>query len=135
MKPIRKTLTRFLTETSGSITIESILWLPFYALFIIMIINVSLMFNGRAQVQRTLQDINRLASSGYYVSEEEVEARIRSLLGHISSNLEIEATIDSDLGVITAVASLPVNDLTVIGSIPEFANFDVTVGAWHLIES
>ncbi len=135
MKPIRKILNRFLTETSGSITIESILWLPFYALFIIMIINVSLMFNGRAQVQRTLQDINRLASSGYYVSEEEVEARIRSLLSHISSNLEIEATIDSDLGVITAVASLPVNDLTVIGSIPEFANFDVTVGAWHLIES
>ena len=135
MQTIRKSLHRFLTDDDGSITIESVLWMPFYLLFIVMIIDVSLMFNGRTQVQRTLQDINRLASSGYYTSEEEVETRIKALLGHISSNLEVDATIDTDLGVITAVASLPVADLMVIGTMPKFAEFDVTVGAWHMIES
>lgn len=135
MKMTGNSLTKFLSDDSGSITIESILWLPFYAIFMILIINVSMMFNGKTQVQRTLQDINRLASSGYYTSEEEVEDRIRLLLGHISPNLEVEATINTEYGVIGAVAHLPASDLIIIGKFPESAHFDIKVGAWHMIES
>ena len=94
----------FLKNEDGAITIESVLWLPIYVLFLVMIVDVSLMFNGQAQARRTLQDINRLASSGYYVSEADVEARARSLLGHLSDELEVDATIDTDLGIITATA-------------------------------
>lgn len=131
----RNPLAKFLKVEHGSISIESILWLPFYALFLVMIVDVSMLFNGRTQAQRTLQDINRLASTGYYTTEADVEARALELLGHLSDQLTVDATIDSTLGVITAVASIPANDLTIIGTLPEFADFQITVGAWHMIES
>lgn len=135
MSDKRNQLVKFLKGNDGSISIESILWLPFYALFIVMIVDVSVMFNGQAQAQRTLQDINRLASTGYYTTEADIEARALELLGHLSDQLTVDATIDPDLGVITAVASIPANDLTIIGTLPEFADFQITVGAWHMIES
>jgi Flp pilus assembly protein TadG len=128
-------MVEFLRDENGAITIESVLWLPIYALFLVMIVDVSLLFNGQAQAQRTLQDINRLASSGYYVSEADVEARARSLLGHLSDQLTVDATIDTNLGVITATASMPASDLMAIGTLPKFADIRITVGAWHMIES
>ena len=128
-------LAKFLTAEDGAISIESVLWLPIYALFLVMIVDVSLMFNGQAQAQRTLQDINRLASSGYYRTEADVEARALSLLGHLSDEITVDATIDAELGVITAVATMPARDLMVIGSLPDFADIRITVGAWHMIES
>lgn len=134
MKSIRSVCKNFLKNEDGAITIESVLWLPVYALFTVMIVDVSLMFNGQAQAQRTLQDLNRLASSGYYTTEEDLEARARVLLGHLSPNLSVEATIDGSTGVIAAFASIPASDLMAIGTISKFASFDVNVGAWHAIE-
>lgn len=128
-------LMKFLKDNDGAITVESVLWLPFYALFLVMIVDVSLMFNGQAQAQRTIQDINRLASSGYYTTEAEVEERARALLGHLSTNLTVDATIDTATGVISAKATMPASDLMAIGTIPTFADITIKVGARHLIES
>lgn len=135
MKLVPNTLVKFLKNDDGAITIEGVLWLPFYALFLVMIVDVSLMFNGQAQAQRTIQDINRLASSGYYTTEAEVEERARALLGHLSSNLTVDATIDETTGVISAKATIPASDLMAIGTIPTFTGITVQVGARHLIES
>lgn len=135
MSALGRIFAQFRDNEDGSISIESVLWLPIYAVFTIMIVDVSLMFNGQAQAQRTLQDINRLASSGYYRSEEEIVARATDLLGHLSDKLTVTATIDPDLGVITAVAAMPASDLMAIGTLPDFANIEITVGAWHMIES
>lgn len=135
MKQIWSRLAGFLEDNDGAINVEGVLWMPVYTFFIVMIVDVSLMLNGQAQAQRILQDVNRLASSGYYVSEQEVETRAGALLAHLSPNLSVEATIDSSTGVISAIASMPATDLMAIGSIPKFAQFNVTVGAWHMIES
>ena len=102
MAPVRKNLVNFLKDSSGGATIEGVLWLPIYAVFMVLIVDTSLMFNGKAQAQRTLQDINRLASSGYYLSEEEVEARALTLLSHLSSNV----TVDFMVGLL-ALRSVP----------------------------
>ena len=130
-----KNIKNFFEATDGAINVESVLWLPVYTFFLVIIVDVSLMFNSQAQAQRILHDINRLASSGYYESEEEVETRANALLSHLSTNITVDATIDVDAGTISAVASMPATDLMAIGTIPGFSEINVTVAAWHLIES
>ena len=133
--PIFKNIRNFFEATDGAISVEGVLWLPVYTFFLVMIVDVSLMFNSQAQAQRILHDINRLVSSGYYETEEEVEIRANALLSHLSANITVDATIDVDAGTIGAVASMPATDLMAIGAIPGFAEFNVTVAAWHFIES
>ena len=93
------------------------------------------MFNGQAQAQRAIQDLNRLASSGFFVSEQEVEERGAAVLSHLSANAVVEATIDTTTGVISTVATLPAADIMAVGLISKFTRLSVTVSAQHVIES
>ena len=135
MNPITKYLVSFLKKSDGAITVEGVLWVPIYAVFMALIVDTSLMFNGKSQAQRTLQDLNRLASSGYYQSEAEIEARALTLLQHISTNVTVDATIDTTTGTVSAIATMPASDLVALGVMSTFTDIQITVGARHLIES
>lgn len=127
-------LTAFLGCETGAITVEGVLWVPVYGLFFTLIVDTSLMFNGQAQAQRVIQDVNRLASYGYYRDEAEVEARGKAVLSHLSASATVDATIDTSTGTITTSATLPAKDLMAIGIVAAFTNLTVTVGAQHAIE-
>ena len=139
MSVVQRSVTRrvaaFLCNDEGAVTVEGVLWLPVYAFFLTLIVDTSLMFNGQAQAQRAIQDLNRLASSGFFVSEEEVEERGAAVLSHLSANAVVEATIDTTTGVISTVATLPAADIMAVGLISKFTRLSVTVSAQHVIES
>jgi Flp pilus assembly protein TadG len=134
MAPVTRTLSRFLKASDGAITMEGVLWVPVYAFFLTFIVDTSLMFNGQAQAQRVIQDLNRLASYGYYRTEAEVEARGQIVLAHLSSRATVDATIDTTTGTISTTATMPAADLMAVGLIAKFTNIQVTVGAQHMIE-
>lgn len=131
---VMRRVTAFLRADAGAITVEGVLWLPIYGFFFALIADTSLMMNGQAQAQRVIQDINRLASTGFYVNEEEVEARGEAVLAHLSANADVTATIDTANGTISTIATLPAADLMAIGLISKFTSLTVTVSAQHVIE-
>ena len=124
----------FFRSDEGAVTVEGVLWLPIYGFFFTLIADTSLMLNGQAQAQRAIQDLNRLASSGFYVTEQEVENRGKAVLAHLSANATVEATIDMTNGTISTVAVLPAGDLMAVGLITKFSAIQVTVTAQHSIE-
>ena len=124
----------FFRSDEGAVTVEGVLWLPIYGFFFALIADTSLMLNGQAQAQRAIQDLNRLASSGFYVTEQEVENRGKAVLAHLSANATVEATIDMTNGTISTVAVLPAGDLMAVGLITKFSAIQVTVTAQHSIE-
>ena len=128
-------VTAFLRNEKGAVTVEGVLWLPVYGFFLVLIADTSLMFNGQAQAQRAIQDLNRLASSGYYLTEQEVEDRGEAVLSHLSPNVDVDATIDTANNTISTIATIPAADLMALGLITSFANITVTVSAQHVIES
>lgn len=135
MHLVANRVVNFLKSTDGAITVEGVLWVPIYVVFMVLIVDTSLMFNGKSQAQRTLQDLNRLASSGYYVSEQEIEDRALVLMRHLSANVTVDATIDTASGTVSAIATMPASDLTALGLMSAFTDIQITVGARHLIES
>ncbi|WP_413720357.1 TadE/TadG family type IV pilus assembly protein [Silicimonas sp. MF1-12-2] len=132
---VTRRVTAFFGDDEGAVTVEGVLWLPVYAFFLTLIVDASLMFNGQAQAQRAIQDLNRLASSGFYVTEEEVEERGEAVLSHLSANAEVDATIDTTNGLISTVATIPAADIMAVGLISKFTSIRVTVSAQHVIES
>lgn len=132
---VLRRVTAFLRDSTGAVTVEGVLWIPVYGFFFTLIADTSLMFNGQAQAQRVIQDVNRLASSGFFRSEEEVEARGKVVLAHLSANVTVEATIDSDAKTISTVATIPAADLMAVGLITKFSDITITVTALHGIES
>lgn len=119
----------------GAITVEGVLWLPAYIFFFAFIVDVSLMFNSKTQVQRVLQDVNRLASSGFFLTEEEVEARVIASLVHLTDGAIVETTIDTTTHLVTTTATVPAEDLMAIGLVAKFTDLDLNFRAQHLVES
>lgn len=135
MATIRGSFWKFATASEGAITMEGVLWVPVYVFFFGFIADTSLLFNGQAQAQRAIQDLNRLASYGYYRTEGEVEERGRVVLGHLSSDVSVDATIDPATHTIRTTATIPASDLMAVGLIAKFTDIQITVGAQHVIES
>jgi Flp pilus assembly protein TadG len=131
---IMRRVAAFFRSDEGAVTVEGVLWVPIYGFFFALIADTSLMLNGQAQAQRAIQDLNRLASSGFYVTETEVEVRGKAVLSRLSANATVDATIDATNGTISTVAVLPAGDLMAIGLITKFSAIQVTVTAQHSIE-
>lgn len=137
MTPIAKALKsyvgRLARDESGSITVESVLWMPIYLLFFTLIADVSLMFHSQAQATRIVHDANRQASVGVYTTSAQMEAAVRERLNDYSPN----ATIDSAFGPTTVVTTvtMPVSDVAAIGILGTLVRADITVSLLHLVET
>ncbi len=126
-------LKRLRQDESGSITVESVLWIPIYLLFFVLIADVSLMFHSQAQAQRIVHDANRQASKGDLTAANQVEAAVRARLNDYSPN----ATISSAFGASTVATTvmMPVTDVAAIGILGVLTRGTITVSHVHLLES
>ena len=122
----------FPRDERGSITAESVLWLPIFVVFFSMIADVSLVMHAQAKAMKIAQDVNRHASYGFYDTAAEMEALVAAKVTPFSPN----ATIDSSIGGQTVATTiiLPTNDLFVVGFLGLFTNMNITVSSLHLME-
>ena len=118
-----RTLCGFTRNESGSGTIETVLWVPVFALIIGLIADTSLIFGRQAEALRVVQDANRALSIGRLLTPEAAEAYVLDAISEISPN----ATVDTEVvdGIIITRLNMPASDLSATGV---FATFDsVTV--------
>jgi Flp pilus assembly protein TadG len=124
---------RFFTDEDGSFTIESVVWMPIFAILIAIIMNVSMVFYGESQMMRVVQDANRAFSLGRFEDELETETYILANLDHMDANFTVETTLSG--GVITTELSAPAADLMPLNLMTSaFDSVDVSVFAQQLVE-
>ena len=106
--------------------------MPFFVFFFVIIADVSLMFHGQSKAMRIVQDANRHASSGYFMTKDEVEANILAAVQVFAPNATVETTYGL-LDVATTVV-IPASDLQAVGLIAKFAGLNITIKSNHLLE-
>ena len=133
-KSMQKRVWRFSECEDGSASIESLFWIPIFVYFLVLVLHVSFIFFGKAQVLQAVQDGNRALSIGVLRSEDETEAFVRTSLLNYSSNVVIDSTIDLSTGVVTTDVSIPASDLMAVGSLPIFRDTLIPISAQHFLE-
>jgi Flp pilus assembly protein TadG len=128
-----RSVTRRLSDDSGSATVEVVIWLPVIMLLFCLIVDTSVVFGDRSQILRVVQDVNRAVSIGHVRTLDDAEALIRADINNIAPNASVETTLSN--GIISSTVTIPVSDLSVTNTIDIFKDFDVTVSAQHLSES
>lgn len=102
-------LSRFFFDEEGSATIESVIWLPIFALLLAFIMNVSIVFFNESQMLRVVQDGNRAFSLGRMEDAVEVENYILSRLAYLEADMTIRTTISG--GVVMTELVVPAGNL------------------------
>ena len=122
----------FWKNDNGSATIEAVLWIPIFVLFMTMVADASFLFFGQNQAYRVVQDANRSLSVGRLATEDDVETFITSALGSLAPNAVATTVINN--GSVTSVVQIPATDLIAIGAFSALVNADLTIASRHLVE-
>ncbi len=130
----RKTIATFRKREDGSSTLESVLWMPIFIVFLVLAADASFVFFGQNRAYRIVQDANRSMSVGRLKDEVEVADRVKAELAGIAPNAEVTTFLDTLEGTITSVARIPASDLTATQLFTAFADLELTVGARHFVE-
>lgn len=126
-------LSRRLRREEGGATVETVLWMPFFMALFAMVVDVSLVMGGQAEVLRIVQDTNRAVSLGRYQSLEDARQNILTEMSQLSSHSTV--TLEVVNGIITSVVVIPARDLTATGLFDGLADVDIVVRAEHLSEA
>ena len=125
-------VSRFRDDEAGSGTIEALFWFPIFVLFFVMIADTSLLFYGKAQALRVMQDGNRALSVGRLSSTDETRDFISAQLASLSEHAEVTTEVDNGLVISTVV--MPSTDLMAVGSVPGFSRINISVTSQHFLE-
>lgn len=128
----RSCFRRFRTGEKGAVTVEFVLWLPLILAVMGFIADASLAFGTRSTIMRVLQDVNRAVSVGKITDLTEAEQLLTTSIASVAPNATVNTTVVQ--GVITSVVTVPISDLTSIGIISKFQDFNVTIASQHLSE-
>jgi Flp pilus assembly protein TadG len=132
-----KSIRRFRQCESGAATIEFVLWLPIVVMVLLLIVDASMLFMGRTQAIRVLQDTNRLYSVGQFTgtsAERLTKAESYALLRlkQMSSSATTKTTEVNR--VVRTEATLQTDEIAQVGFLGAMIDVTMTVAAEHRVE-
>ena len=126
-------LKHFWRDEAGNATIESVIWFPIFAILLVFIMNVSIVFFTESQMLRVVQDGNRAFSLGRLADAQAVQDYILSRLTYLDADLDISTNI-SDGFVMTSL-NAPAGDLMPLNFMNSaFNGITINVSAQQIIE-
>lgn len=128
-------LRRFARDEGGTVTVEAVLWLPFFFSLLMIITDVSLAFYGKAQAFRVVQDVNRAVSVGRIATASSAKTILLNAVKELSPNAAADVVKNDQ--TVTTVVRMPSSDLVLfLGTVISyrFTGLTVTVGAQHYLE-
>lgn len=123
---------RFWNDERGSATIEALLWIPIFVYLLVLITDVSLIYYGKAQALRTIQDGNRALSVRFLPDATAAQDFIETRLQGYAPSVEVTTSISN--GIVTTSATMLASELMAVGSIPTFRDTEISVTAQHFLE-
>lgn len=125
-------LRRFAKNERGTATVEFVLILPAFLMLFSLLVDAALIFNGRTEALRTLQDANRKFSTGWFDSTAELEDYIVASMSSMAPSAIANSNMTS--GTIQSQVSFPSSELTVVGLATGLLDISLSVRAEHVVE-
>jgi Flp pilus assembly protein TadG len=127
-------LRRFARDESGAVTVEAVLWLPFFMALLILIADVSFAFYAKAQAYRVIESANRAYAVALPEARNLTRTRewIRQRLSPISPRATVTTSVSG--GLVSSVVVMPSSDILFMDFGNFFSAFNLTVRAQQYVE-
>jgi hypothetical protein len=124
---------RFHRDQTGAVTVEAVLWMPFFLVLVFGIAELALVFHGQARALDVAQETNRGYSVGRFASTTDAADWAAFALSNFSNHIIVDTSL-SDL-IVTTVISIPAGDFAGnIGFLPFIQDFRIVVRDQQVVE-
>ncbi|QMU57288.1 MAG: hypothetical protein GKR98_03135 [Boseongicola sp.] len=126
-------LRRFRRKDDGAVTVEAVLWVPFFLLLMFAIAELSLIFHGQARALQVAQETNRAYSVGRFAATSDAEVWAEFAMSKFSPRTQAATTV-SDY-IVTTVITVPAGDFAGnLGIFGTIGDLTIRVEAQRVVE-
>ena len=132
-------LKRFARDESGFITIEAVLWIPFFLIILMLITDTSLAFFSKAQAYRIIENGNRAFAinddSTELATEGWIKTQFRNQFARAgSANVTVDTVPDSASGTVSSSLTYRARDVVLFNTLAVLGDWKITVRAQQYVE-
>jgi Flp pilus assembly protein TadG len=120
-------LGRFARDEDGAVTVEAVLWLPFFFAILVLITDVSFAFYAKAQAYRVLENGNRAYSVRTFDTTAEARTWMRNAIAAYSPTATV--TVEDSGDLISSSITLRGSEIMPFGWIDSLVGVSITVRA------
>jgi Flp pilus assembly protein TadG len=132
----------FARNESGAVSVEAVLWLPFFFGFLMLVTDVSMAFYGKAQTYRIVQDVNRALSVGRITTPTQAKTVLINSMNSLFPNGDpypansqlVSVCLSSGNSVVSTTVQIPIQGLVVFTSLGGLMRGNVVVSSASLLE-
>lgn len=129
---------RFARDEGGSVTVEAVVWIPFFVLVLLLIANTSFVFFSRAQAYRLIENANRKFSitmnSSDTQAEDYVKTRFAMLYPRSANNISLDTYTNKGAGTVTTRLTYRARDVVMFNALNVLSGWTITVQASQFVE-
>jgi Flp pilus assembly protein TadG len=123
----------FCKDQEGSSSLETIIWMPVFALVLAVVTNISLVFFQESQMLRVAHDANRAFSLGRMSGPGDAETYVKAKLAYLGTELQVASNYNN--GYITTRIQVPAVELMPLAFMrSSFSNMTITVSSSQIVE-
>ena len=108
LRKCRVKIPTFTRREDGAVTVEIVLWVPFFVLACMAGGQFAMIFFGQAVALDAAQQATRAYSIGDLISEAELRAFVQDALSTLSANVDVKTSVTDNL--ITTYVRVPAKD-------------------------
>jgi len=128
----RARLTAFGRCENGSMTIEAMLWIPFFFTMLLMMVQGTMIFTAKTTALRVTQDANRAFAVGRITSTADTQAYVSAHLAMLSPHATVTTTLINNR--ITTTVAMPTAELSGFAVFPGLRGARISVSAQQMKE-
>ena len=130
---------RFAQDEEGAVTVEAVLWIPFFFFILMLITDASLAFFSKAQAYRIIESGNRAFS----VNDDSTAAGTQTWIENqflaqftraSAANVDVVTTPDSDSGTVSSSLTYRARDVVAFNTLGVLSNWTITVQTQQYVE-
>lgn len=125
---------RFARDERGAVSVEAVLWIPFFFVLLMLITDASLAFFSKAQAFRVIEAGNRAFSIKNLTSTAATELWIENEFKPLSRNVNAITTVDKARGIVFTTLEYPARDVSLFGSLNVLKGWKITVRSQQYVE-
>lgn len=127
-----KRIRAFRRDESGMATLDAILWIPFFLIITITVLDVSMVFMNYARVQKFLNDGERAFAVGMVSNCEQMQVMVDGLIQPIAPGAKTQCQPEGYFT--TSWVDVQARDLDLSGATSLVPNFTLRVRSVHTTE-
>lgn len=126
---------RFWREEDGLATFEACIWTPFFFIFLMLVVDATMIFSNQGRVHRIVQDANRQFILGQIDTTDDLQTWLEAQLAsqRVTPNATATATVDANDILVTTV-TYPSADTDLTGATGLLSGLTMRVTNYTLTE-